>query len=116
MIVRVGAPEYEPAEQIKNFTLRAQCEDIVRQDLIEKLKRQLNFIRELRELTQNGLLEYEEPDSDEESFRLVPEQQCILEAAMGNKTVEVDYFLDKDHWAQLEKIDKDEYHLKLDIV
>jgi len=51
MIVRVGAPEYEPAEQIKNFTLRAQCEDIVRQDLIEKLKRQLNFIRELRELT-----------------------------------------------------------------
>ena len=38
LAVRVGAPEYEPAEFIKEFTLQWRCQDIVNTEKILKLK------------------------------------------------------------------------------
>ena len=38
LAVRVGAPEYEPAEYIKEFTLQWRCQNIVNTEKILKLK------------------------------------------------------------------------------
>jgi hypothetical protein len=42
LVVRVGAPEYEPAESIKEFTLQARCQEIANSEHINWLEDEKN--------------------------------------------------------------------------
>ena len=37
LVVRVGAPEYEPDDHIKDFTLQARCQEIANAERVQKL-------------------------------------------------------------------------------
>jgi Holliday junction resolvasome RuvABC ATP-dependent DNA helicase subunit len=47
LVVRVGAPEYEPDEHIKDFTLQARCLELAAGERIEKLYKQYGQARQL---------------------------------------------------------------------
>ena len=44
LVVRVGAPEYEPAESIKEFTLQARCQEIANSEQINWLEDEKNQV------------------------------------------------------------------------
>jgi len=43
----VGAPEYVPNDDIKEFTLHARCQEIANYETISKLKERLDLVQKL---------------------------------------------------------------------
>ena len=54
LVVRVGAPEYEPSDHIKEFTLQAQCREINHiissGSVFIKLRNQFDLVERLKSL------------------------------------------------------------------
>ena len=59
LVVRVGAPEYEPNDHIKDFTLQARCQQIAGEEKIKTLNHHLGFVKQLQALIEKDLLEYQ---------------------------------------------------------
>ena len=59
VVVRVGAPEYEPNDHIKGFTLQSRIREIVVAEKIEKLEEQLKQAQKLLSLVKNRKLKYQ---------------------------------------------------------
>jgi AAA domain len=106
LVVRVGAPEYEPADQIKEFTLQAQCEAIVIKEKVDKLNHQLNYCNQLRALVEKGLLYGDDDHGSSEPLELLPEHSKILTFAFDSNVVDADLFMEMSFERQMTKLSK----------
>ena len=73
LVVRVGAPEYEPDDHIKEFTLQARCQEIVNKQKIAILEVHLGQVHQLHALVEKQLLVYQYLPPDENDSKEKPD-------------------------------------------